>query len=293
MRSIQPAAAQRRAAARAGPVRSPRTGPAPAAPEPRRIQSIEVGFRLIRALEASDAPLALKDVAARAGMAPSKALLYLASFTALGMVARDAAGQYALGPYAIALGLAALGRTGIAEAAAEPLAALAARTRQAAYVSVWGNRGPTVLLKADGEARVPMSIRVGHVLPLEDSATGAVFLAHLPEALTRPLLGAGGARARQSLAAAVRRDGVAASSGRVNSGFAALAAPVFDHEGGLAGSVTLLGPESRIDTHPTHATAARLRETAEEISRRLGRRVPAPARARGAASAPTAGDRRR
>ena len=48
---------------------------------PRRgIQSIEVGGQLLRALAHRGRPMALKDLARDAGMAPAKAHPYLVSF---------------------------------------------------------------------------------------------------------------------------------------------------------------------------------------------------------------------
>src|SRR3546814_11586298 len=68
--------------------------------------------------------------------------------------------------------------------------ALQAGTALAVFLSIWGNMGPTIVLKLDGMLETPLSIRVGYVLPLLSSATGSVFLAHmaeqeLAEALTR------------------------------------------------------------------------------------------------------------
>src|ERR1700761_745352 len=75
----------------------------------RSIQSIEIGFRLIRALENAPGPLTLKELAMRAGMTPSKAHFYLVSFKRVGLVAQNADnGQYLLGRYALDLGLSAL-----------------------------------------------------------------------------------------------------------------------------------------------------------------------------------------
>jgi DNA-binding IclR family transcriptional regulator len=242
---------------------------------PRRIQSIEVGFALIRVLEESEQPLSLKDLAAKARMAPSKALLYLASFTALGLVARDAASRYALGPYALVLGLVALRRTNLVGAAPEPMRALRAATGHSVHLSIWGNRGPVIVLKLDSETPSPMSIRVGHVLPLLRSATGKVFISHLPAEAIRPILEMEGVRGSveaqlKAIQAAVARTGVAVSDSQLNIGFAALSAPIFDYRGELAGAVTVLAPSKSLERHPGHATSAALKKAAAAISRNLG-----------------------
>ena len=78
-------------------------------PARRRIRSIEVGFRVIRALLSAQRATPLRDIAAAAGMPPSKAHLYLASFVREGMAYQDPeTGHYGLGPFAVRLGLSAL-----------------------------------------------------------------------------------------------------------------------------------------------------------------------------------------
>ena len=62
--------------------------PEPAASEPkrqRRIQSIEVGMRVLQALTEQRRPLPLKELAQLADMPPGKAHPYLVSFMAAGM----------------------------------------------------------------------------------------------------------------------------------------------------------------------------------------------------------------
>ena len=78
-------------------------------PEKRHIQSIEIGFRLIRVLADAGSKLPLKTLSARADMPPGKAHLYLVSFMRIGLVVQDAITMhYGLGPYALQLGVAAL-----------------------------------------------------------------------------------------------------------------------------------------------------------------------------------------
>ena len=56
---------------------------------PRGIQSIEVGGALLHALAHEGRPMALKDLAAAAGMSAAKAHPYLVSFGKLGLIGQD------------------------------------------------------------------------------------------------------------------------------------------------------------------------------------------------------------
>lgn len=259
----------------------------------RSIRSIEVGFRLIRVLERAPANLPLKTIAALAGMPPSKAHLYMVSFTRLGLVVQDPATmRYGLGPYAVHLGLAGIRQLDVVEAARGPMQELQARTGVACYLSVWGNRGPAIVMKLDSALEAPFEIRVGYVLPLMATATGRVYLACLPKATTAPVLArekpadrALRARARRAIES-VHRRGIAFSDGMHHEGFAALSAPIFDHSGLLAAAVTLLAQRGHLDLDLDGPAARALRAAARTVSGALGHvdgdtAATPPARARG------------
>ena len=75
------------------------------------IQSVEVGFSLLRVIAANNRPMMLRDIAKGAGMPAAKAHRYMVSFMRIGIVEQDpATGRYDLGAYALDLGLSGLGR---------------------------------------------------------------------------------------------------------------------------------------------------------------------------------------
>jgi DNA-binding IclR family transcriptional regulator len=246
-------------------------------PEQRSIQSVVVGFRLIRALEAHPEPMTLKDLASAAGMVSGKAHAYLASFRAIGLVRQEEGGRYALGPYALTLGLAALGRLDVREAASGPMRRFRDTLGSGIYLSVWSGEAPVIVSRLDGAAAQPVSIRVGFALPLDISATGRVFLAFLPEAERRLATLPGGTAMAPALldriVKATRRRGLARTDSLLNVGFVALSAPVFDHEGALAGALTALGPAGAFDTRFEGETAVALASAAAAASEALGYRV--------------------
>ena len=256
----------------------------------RRIQSIEVGFQVIRAMEAADSPLPLRSIAAAAGMPPSKAHLYLVSFIREGLARQDpVTGHYGLGPFAIQLGHSAIRQLDVVEMSREELTSLQQATGFASYLSLWGNRGPGIVSKVDGHRQGSLAVRLGYVLPLSASATGQVFLAYLPASETASILeeeraGRGGldAPAWQDQADAldpgalkvvvegVRERGFAMSRNNINAHFAAMAAPVFDHTGRILATITLLGPDKAVTGNRRRATASALLEVTQRLSARLG-----------------------
>lgn len=214
-------------------------------------------------------------------MPASKAHLYLASFMRLGLVVQDpVTARYGLGPYAIQLGVAGINQLDLIDVAAAPMDALQNETGVSVSLSIWGNRGPTIIQKLDGPWPIPVTIRVGFVLPLLTSATGRIFISFLPDREWHPIaddeaaLRGGPARPAPGLVDAVRASGLATSDSEVNQGFAALSAPVFDHDGKLVAALTVLGLRSMIDTDADGTLANALRRAAATLSRAMGAPEP-------------------
>jgi DNA-binding IclR family transcriptional regulator len=243
----------------------------------RHIQSIEVGFSLIKVLEHAKSKLPLKTMAERAGMPSSKAHLYMVSFQRLGLVTQDPITmRYGLGLYAVQLGLAGLRQMDVVAMAQEPMEELQQRAGLSVHLSIWGNMGPTIVAKSDGEMDIPLTIKIGHVLPLLTSATGRVFLSLLSPSTLSPVLHrffvnpAAAKRATEDAKAELKNHGVTISDSRVNQGFAAISAPIFDHSGSVAASMTLIGLRSHVPLDGCGTVADDLRVTCAGLSAALG-----------------------
>jgi DNA-binding IclR family transcriptional regulator len=250
------------------------TGPEEAG-DARSIQSVVIGFGLIRALQAHPRPMSLKQLSAAAGMTPGRAHAYLASFRALGLVRQRAEGEhYELGPYALALGASALAKLELREVAEPAMQRFHEVTGEGIYLSVWSGQAPVIVSRLDGARSMPLTIRVGYALPLESSATGRVFLAFLPEAMRwieastdrGPTAPAGLSRILHE----VRARGLARADSLIYTGLNAVAAPIFDHEGRLAATLTALGPAGELDTRFDGPIAQAIAEAAAVTSRAMG-----------------------
>lgn len=245
--------------------------------EPLGIQSVEIAARILRALAEGGGALALRDLAAAAGMHRGKVHRYLVSLARAGLVAREPeAGRYGIGPLAISAGLAGLNRLNPVRLAYEALPALRDRIGETVVLAVWGERGATVIALEDSARPVTLNVRVGSILPLRTSAIGRVFAAHLPEPVLRPVLAAEAKRGAMPAAAlaralaGVRREGVAAVEGTLIPGLNALAAPVFDQRGALVLVLGAVGRKETLAAATRGPAAAALKDTAAALSRQLG-----------------------
>jgi len=243
------------------------------------VQSVEHGARVLNALIAARGAAPLKTIAALSEMSASSAHRYLTSLARADLVRQEpVSGHYDLGPLAIRLGLAALDRIDYVERADEALQKLTERLKIDGHISIWGDHGPTIIRIRQAHLPILTNLRLGRTLPLIGSATGRIFLAHMPAALTRPVLAqqtdssgsqATSLRKIEAMVAEIRKSGFAAIDGSVVPGLRAIAAPIFDMQGQLRACMALVSPSQSLVEFPNTAQAA-LQEAARETSEALG-----------------------
>src|SRR5690606_22554500 len=109
-------------------------------------------------------------------------------------------------------------------------------------MTIWAHNSPTVVAWRDNNRPISVNARVGTQLPLFTSANGRVFLAWLPDAMTRhsvsvelasPAAQAAGITSIQKvreLAEAVREAGAAVVNGTMLPGIKSISCPVFNSD---------------------------------------------------------------
>jgi DNA-binding IclR family transcriptional regulator len=244
------------------------------------IQSVEIAMSVLHALEESRGPASLTQLAAASGMGASKIHRYLVSLTRIGLVSQSrSSGLYDMGPAMRRLGIESLRRMDEVGLASAYLPGLRDRTGHAVNLAVWGDHGPVIVRWDYGSYALPITVRVGATMPMLSSSVGRVYLAHLSETLTGPVLrgevdagsdhGMGDAEI-DAIKAAVLRDGVARTFGGVIPGVASVAAPVFATAESLPLVVALAMP-ARVATEPELAAVEKeLRATTAAMSAELG-----------------------
>jgi DNA-binding IclR family transcriptional regulator len=243
----------------------------------RGIQSIDTGIRLLEALENADGPLALKDLSAQAGLDPSSAHRYLASFVRCGLVRQEADSRYDFGPLALQIGLAAMRRIEPVQLAEQVLRELVAETGYTALLAVWSNRGPTVVRWQRSREPLVTNLGLGSVLPVSRSAAGTVLVAFLPAAVTADALAAEARREsidRDAFKRAVeraRKTRLAFADSSVVPGLAAVASPVLHWNGEAAAAVALISPDREL-ARASHSAAVALRTLCDRLSKDFGAR---------------------
>src|SRR4051812_4415824 len=128
----------------------------------RGIGSIEVGGRLLQILADTAQPIMLRDLAEAAKMPPGQVHAYLVSFRKLDLVEQEpTTGRYRLGAFALHLGLARLRITQPYQIASDAIANFATEVGLAAFITVWGSHGPTVVRIQESSHRYHAAVRAG------------------------------------------------------------------------------------------------------------------------------------
>jgi len=139
----------------------------------------------------------------------------------------------------------------------------------------------------------PVSYERGRLMPLYRGATSKIILAHLPARTLKALLahhageiagaglGAGWEEFRRGLAA-IRRAGVTVSRGEIDPGRVGVAAPIFDKDRAVLGSLSLALPAALADEtligRLAPLTVAGAREIERTMNSGSGLGQPSPAR---------------
>jgi DNA-binding IclR family transcriptional regulator len=221
---------------------------------------LDVALGVLFTLVTFPEPVTLSELARTCRMPPSKVHRYLSSFTKAGLVAQTGrSGKYLLGPGALQLGLAAIGRHDFVNFAADGMSDLCGDTGMTALLSVWGNGGATVVRWERAASPTVTSMGLGTTLPLLNSATGRAFLAWAPPAAMKAACDAELRRIKKNPSIApdleptaaglsnmirfTKERGYASVEGKFIPGLVAIAGPILDWQFEAQAVVTLIGTD--------------------------------------------------
>jgi DNA-binding IclR family transcriptional regulator len=242
----------------------------------RGIQSVEIGAKILQALTSLGCASTLSTIAGASEMAAPQVHRYLQSLIISGMAVQDAGtGLYDLGPAAVRIGLAALGRTDAFRLVDSLVSKYSEDTGQTVQIAALGPQGPTIVRWYSGVPAISTSLSVGSVLSLLYSATGRVFLTYVPRAETDTIVARELKRSKMtkgevdSICQKVREQGAARVNGTVIPGLNGTAFPIFDLQGRAILTATALWSEA-MSLEEDDQTVVQLGNLCREISLQLG-----------------------
>ena len=225
------------------------------------VAAVERALLIVSAIEASDTPSELSDIAARTGFYKSTILRLLGSLLGAGYVARLPDGRYDLGPTVFRLGAAFSRRNAIGHRVVPALQTLVDKGTESASFHVRQDaENRTCLFRVNSHHATLDRIEAGQSYPLKRGAAGHVILAYE---------GSKGPRYDE-----IRATGFSISLGERDPSCAGLAAPVFGHTGTLLGALSLSGPRERFGKEEIERMKKVLGPVARDLTQALGGEWP-------------------
>ncbi|MFL6119249.1 IclR family transcriptional regulator [Actinophytocola sp.] len=187
---------------------------------------------------------------------------------------------------ALHIGQRALPDLGVRDAALPIMRELRAETGETAHLMVLEGDHAVLIEKVETEHPIRAVITLGSAVPLHGSSNGKAMLAHRPVDEVRAIVGDRLDRHTdrtivdwdEFLAelSRVRERGYATNVGEWRTDIAAVASPIFDHEGDTRASLSVSAPGSRMPAELRGRYGALVVAAAQRVSTMLGYRRPPP-----------------
>lgn len=225
-----------------------------------------------------------KEVASRSRLPVSTVHRFLANLEGAGFLNCSGDSVYRLGIACFAIGQAALGQLDIRRVSLPYLEELNRQTRETIHLTVRHGLSAVYVEKLDSPEQLRIHSRIGAAVPLYCTAVGKIMLAYMPDGEREkilPQLGltrltpntAGNLQELQTELYRVRKNGYACDLEENELHIRCVAAPIWDHAGGVNASLSITAPVVRMAVARLRQLAPLIQTAGLQISRELGYRT--------------------
>jgi DNA-binding IclR family transcriptional regulator len=247
------------------------------------ITALQRGLRLLQLFSESPQGLTAKHVAGRSRLPVSTVHRFLANLEGTGFLNCSGDGVYHLGIACFAIGQAALSQLDIRRVSLPYLQELNRQTRETIHLTVRHGLSAVYVEKLDSPEQLRIHSRIGAAVPLYCTAVGKVMLAHMPDderERVLPQLGlkrltpntVGNLQELDAELYRVRKNGYACDLEENELHIRCVAAPIWDHAGGVNASLSITAPVVRMAVTRLRQLAPLIQTAGLQISRELGYR---------------------
>jgi len=239
------------------------------------IQSVERAAHILRVLS-EGGPMGLTDVARQVGLGMSTTHRILASLCGVELARGDTnTRQYSLGYGLLQLTTNWLNGFEVRTAAIPVLRMLRQSTGETVCLNVRDADQRIPVERLDTSREIRYVVDLGRPQPLHAGAGGKAILAFLPDAEIHQLIDATSmsrSKAKRLMAELenIRQAGSSVTKGEQVAGACSISAPVFNHEGVVTASISILCLESTLRAKTEKDFRREVRDAAEIVSRDLG-----------------------
>lgn len=238
-------------------------------------------FAVLELVARSDAPATLDSLTRASGLPKPTVYRILSLLIRGGLVQREAFDKrYAVGPRTADLALVVQMRSPERAERHAILARLVEEIGETCNFTMPDGDEVVYLDRVETAAKVRLHMDIGSRVPMHCTASGKLFLAHLPAARVRRMLGSGPLKrftertitsvdALERELRKIRASGIGADSGEFLDGSVCVAVPVVDDRGRLCAAVAVHGPAPRMTLKKGYEFLPAMRGAAGEIAATL------------------------
>ena len=255
---------------------------------PDRIQSVERAAAILQFLSEHQDMVGVSEIARNVGLGKSTTHRLLSTLCHVGLVRSDRErGQYALGFGLLRLTGNWLQGMELRTASLPELRKLRQQTGETVSLNARDADVCVPIERLDTQQAIRHIVDIGRPQPLHSGAGGKVILSFLPESEVEELvlaadLGPTRTKELRGELAQIRKEGSGVSRGERVPGACAISAPIFDRDGAVIGSLSILCVDSTLNEESAEHFGNLVRESTAEISARLGWTAPDPTKSHGA-----------
>lgn len=238
------------------------------------------GIAIINLLASHKAGLRLTDLVAEIRLPRGTVVRLLSVMIEARLIRHSDEGRYRLGPQLAVWGADFLSAVELREVAADSMARLVEISNETCHLGVRDGDCVLYVDKVESPHSLRMVSRIGGQNPLHCTALGKALLAFFPAGeLDAYCTGPLERRTANTIVAPevlraelqrVRDRGYAVDDVENEIGVRCISAPMFDHNGDLAGSISLAGPTMRMTWERIEQLTEPVIEAAHDISAQLG-----------------------
>lgn len=247
----------------------------------RRIQSIDRAILILKCFTENRKEMKLSEIAYELDLNKSTVHGIISTLKYHGLIEQDEETQkYRLGMYIVELGNLVLNSIDIRKIAYPIIRDVSKQLNETVHLSKLDGSELVYLDKVESNQSMRIFTFVGSRMPIYCTGMGKAMLAYknddiinkfLPEIL-KPMTRNTITDKKELLKQlkTIRERGYAMDNEENSDGLRCIAAPIFDHNGEVRYSISVSGPTVRITEDKTENVAKIIKESAKEISYRLG-----------------------
>jgi IclR family acetate operon transcriptional repressor len=234
---------------------------------------VERACAVLEHLAASEEPCSATQVARALGLERTAAHRLLRTLAQSGMVSTDGAGQYSIGPRALAVGMSYVEQLRVRRIALPYLMELSLEYTHRPWSIVLAVFDGTDILLVERlwNPRTPLDslIAIGGKMPVDRTAAGWAYLAQLPDDEIQAIVGPPRFKEIAAKIGEARETGISFAHGELQPGIDALSAPIVDASGRPVAVVIVGGTDFSNELHPDSQMAGRVMRICARLSETL------------------------